>query len=66
MVDTAGDPSTLESQIQQLGKALDDSHFQMQQMENVIHSKTPAGPELDSSYRGYVSIRTLVILTHTW
>ena len=66
MVDTAGDPSTLESQIQQLGKALDDSHFQMQQMENIIHSKTPTGPELDSSYRGYVSIRTLVILTRTW
>ncbi|XP_022415225.1 nesprin-1 isoform X17 [Delphinapterus leucas] len=51
----SGDPSTLESQIQQLGKALDDSHFQMQQME-IIHSKTPAGPELDSSYRGYMKL----------
>lgn len=27
----------------------------MQQTEAVIRSKTPTGPELDSSYRGYVS-----------
>ncbi|NIG58959.1 nesprin-1-like [Pontoporia blainvillei] len=52
----SGDPSALESQIQQLGKALEDSHFQKQQMENIIHSKTPTGPELDSSYRGYMKL----------
>lgn len=56
MVDTAGDPSALESQIRQLDKALDDSRFQMQRTEDVIRSKTPTGPELDASYRGYVSI----------
>ena len=56
MVDAAGDPGALESQIRQLGKALDDSRFQMQQTENIIHSKTPTGPERDSGYRGYVSI----------
>ena len=50
MVDAAGDPGALESQIRQLGKALDDSRFQMQQTENIIHSKTPTGPELDSGY----------------
>lgn len=66
MVDTAGDPSALESQIQQLHKALDDSHFQMQQTENILRSKTPTGPELDSSYRGYVSIPPLPPLTFTW
>lgn len=56
MVDAVGDRGALESQIRQLGKALDDSHFQMQQTENIIHPKTPTGPELDSGYRGYVSI----------
>ena len=65
MVDAVGDRGALESQIQQLGKALDDSHFQMQQTEN-IHSKTLTGPELDSGYRGYVSIRAFLILTRTW
>lgn len=63
MVDTAGDPSSLESKIRQLDKALDDSRFRMQQTENIIRSKTPTGPELDSSYRGYVSILTFVIWT---
>lgn len=66
MVDNAGDPSALESQIRQLDKALDDSRFQMQQTENIIRSKTPTGPELDSSYRGYVSILTSGIRTSTW
>lgn len=66
MVDTAGDPSSLESKIRQLDKALDDSRFQMQQTENIIRSKTPTGPELDSSYRGYVSILTFTIWTSTW
>lgn len=65
MVDTVGDRGALESQIRQLGKALDDSHFQMQQTENIIHSKTPTGPELDSGYRGYVSIQAFLILTRT-
>ncbi|KAF6364671.1 hypothetical protein mRhiFer1_009806 [Rhinolophus ferrumequinum] len=53
---TSGDPSALESQIRQLDKALDDSRFQMQQTENIIRSKTPTGPELDSSYRGYMKL----------
>ncbi|XP_070652505.1 nesprin-1 isoform X4 [Bos indicus] len=53
---SSGDPGALESQIQQLGKALDDSRFQMQQTENIIHSKTPTGPELDSGYRGYMKL----------
>ncbi|XP_055981911.1 nesprin-1 isoform X7 [Sorex fumeus] len=53
---SAGDPSALESQIRQLGKALDESRFQMQQTEKVIRSKTPTGPELDSSYRGYMKL----------
>lgn len=56
----------MESQIRQLDKALDDSRFQMQQTENIIRSKTPTGPELDSSYRGYVSTLTSVIQTSTW
>ncbi|XP_068841653.1 nesprin-1-like isoform X2 [Capricornis sumatraensis] len=55
-VGLSGDPGALESQIRQLGKALDDSHFQMQQTENIIHSKTPTGPELDSGYRGYMKL----------
>lgn len=46
----------LESQIRQLDKALDTSRFHLQQTENVIRSRTPTGPELDSSYTGYVSI----------
>lgn len=66
VVDIAGAPSALESQIRQLDKALDESRFQMQQTENIIRSKTPTGPELDSSYRGYVSILTLVIPACTW
>lgn len=63
MVDPAGDPSALESQIRQLGKALDDSRLRMQQTEDIIRSKTPTGPELDASYRGYVSI---LMRTGTW
>ncbi|XP_036078730.1 nesprin-1 isoform X13 [Rousettus aegyptiacus] len=53
---TSGDPSSLESKIRQLDKALDDSRFRMQQTENIIRSKTPTGPELDSSYRGYMKL----------
>ncbi|XP_039707258.1 nesprin-1 isoform X7 [Pteropus medius] len=52
----SGDPSSLESKIRQLDKALDDSRFQMQQTENIIRSKTPTGPELDASYRGYMKL----------
>ena len=66
MVDTTGDPSALESHLRQLDKALDDSRFQMQQTEDVIRSRTPTGPELDTSYRGYVSILTLGIQTGSW
>ncbi|XP_053446480.1 nesprin-1 isoform X2 [Nycticebus coucang] len=53
---STGDHSTLESRIRQLGKALDDSRFQMQQTENIIRSKTPTGPELDTSYKGYMKL----------
>uniref|UniRef100_A0A8D1VMQ0 Nesprin-1/2 domain-containing protein n=1 Tax=Sus scrofa TaxID=9823 RepID=A0A8D1VMQ0_PIG len=53
---TSGDPSALESQIRQLGKALDDSHFPMLPAETALRSKTPPGPELDSSYRGYMKL----------
>lgn len=66
MVAPTADPSALESQIRQLDKALDDSRFQMQQTENIIRSKTPTGPELDSSYKGYVSLLSLVPLACTW
>lgn len=66
VVNTAGAPSALESQIRQLDRALDESRFQMQQTENIIRSKTPTGPELDSTYRGYVSILSLVIPACTW
>uniref|UniRef100_A0A8C9AA15 Spectrin repeat containing nuclear envelope protein 1 n=1 Tax=Prolemur simus TaxID=1328070 RepID=A0A8C9AA15_PROSS len=52
---TSGDHSALESHMRQLGKALDDSQFQMQQTENIIRSKTPTGPELDTSYKGYMT-----------
>uniref|UniRef100_A0A480VEC9 Nesprin-1 isoform X8 n=1 Tax=Sus scrofa TaxID=9823 RepID=A0A480VEC9_PIG len=53
---TSGDPSALESQIRQLGKALDDSRFPMLPAETALRSKTPPGPELDSSYRGYMKL----------
>ncbi|XP_049759928.1 nesprin-1 isoform X14 [Elephas maximus indicus] len=53
---TSGDHSALESRIRQLDKALDDSHFRMQQTENIIRSKTPTGPELDASYKGYMKL----------
>ncbi|XP_045400548.1 nesprin-1 isoform X2 [Lemur catta] len=53
---TSGDHSALESHMRQLGKALDDSRFQMQQTENIIRSKTPTGPELDTSYKGYMKL----------
>ncbi|XP_038195664.1 nesprin-1 isoform X2 [Arvicola amphibius] len=53
---TSGDPSSLESQMRQLDKALDDSRFQMQQTANILRSKTPTGPELDTSYKGYMKL----------
>ncbi|XP_062953062.1 nesprin-1 isoform X2 [Cynocephalus volans] len=53
---TSGDHSALESQLQQLDRALGDSRFQIQQTENIIRSKTPTGPELESSYRGYMKL----------
>ncbi|XP_045150652.1 nesprin-1 [Echinops telfairi] len=55
-VGLSGGHSGLESQIRQLDKALDDSHFRMQQTENIIRSKTPTGPELDASYKGYMRL----------
>ena len=51
-----GEPGALEAHIRQLDKALDISRFQIQQTENIIRSKTPTGPELDSSYKGYVRV----------
>ncbi|XP_044527655.1 nesprin-1 isoform X1 [Gracilinanus agilis] len=51
-----GEPGTLESHIRQLDKALDASRFQMQQTENIIRSKTPTGPELDATYKGYMKL----------
>ncbi|XP_077205606.1 nesprin-1 isoform X11 [Paroedura picta] len=51
-----GEPSSLEKHIRQLDKALDTSRFQIQQTENIIRSKTPTGPELDSSYKGYMKL----------
>ncbi|XP_026643176.1 nesprin-1 isoform X7 [Microtus ochrogaster] len=53
---TSGDPSSLESQMRQLDKALDDSRFQMQQTANILRSKTPTGPDLDTSYKGYMKL----------
>ncbi|XP_060128741.1 nesprin-1 isoform X4 [Zootoca vivipara] len=52
----AGEPCSLETHIRQLDKALDTSRFQIQQTENIIRSKTPTGPELDSSYKGYMKL----------
>lgn len=52
----AGEPGALEAHIRQLDKALDTSRFQIQQTENIIRSKTPTGPELDSTYKGYVRV----------
>ncbi|XP_041418661.1 nesprin-1 isoform X4 [Xenopus laevis] len=46
----------LETQIRHLDKALDTSRFHLQQTENVIRSRTPTGPELDSSYMGYMKL----------
>ncbi|KAG8444139.1 hypothetical protein GDO86_009355 [Hymenochirus boettgeri] len=51
-----GESSSLESQIRQLDKALDTGRFHLQQTENVIRSRTPTGPELDSSYVGYMKL----------
>lgn len=53
---TAGEHGQLETQIRQLDKALDTSRYHLQQTENVIRSKTPTGPELDSSYWGYMKL----------
>uniref|UniRef100_A0A8C0ZE65 KASH domain-containing protein n=1 Tax=Cyanistes caeruleus TaxID=156563 RepID=A0A8C0ZE65_CYACU len=52
----SGEPGALEAHIRQLDKALDTSRFQIQQTENIIRSKTPTGPELDSTYRGYMKL----------
>ncbi|XP_062346021.1 nesprin-1 isoform X2 [Cinclus cinclus] len=52
----SGEPGALEAHIRQLDKALDTSRFQIQQTENIIRSKTPTGPELDSTYKGYMKL----------
>ena len=54
LVFDTGEPGSLEAHIRQLDKALDTSRFQIQQTENIIRSKTPTGPELDATYKGYV------------
>ncbi|XP_076408948.1 nesprin-1 isoform X20 [Peromyscus maniculatus bairdii] len=53
---TSGDPSSLESQMRQLDKALGDGRFQIQQTANILRSKTPTGPDLDTSYKGYMKL----------
>ncbi|XP_053317344.1 nesprin-1 isoform X2 [Spea bombifrons] len=53
---TSAELSPLETQIQQFDKALDTSRFHLQLAENAIRSKTPTGPELDSSYMGYMKL----------
>ncbi|XP_075718991.1 nesprin-1 isoform X3 [Rhinoderma darwinii] len=53
---STGESGLLETQIRQLDKALDTSRFHLQQTENVIRSRTPTGPELDSSYTGYMKL----------
>nr|XP_033792800.1 nesprin-1 isoform X1 [Geotrypetes seraphini] len=53
---TSGEPGSLETHIRQLDKALDSSRFHLQQTENIIRSRTPTGPELDSSYKGYMNL----------
>lgn len=65
MVITTGDPTSLESQMRQLDKALDDSRFQIQQTANILRGKTPTGPDLGTSYKGYVSIPASMLLTET-
>ncbi|KAM4866179.1 nesprin-1 isoform 1-T1 [Thomomys bottae] len=55
-VGLSGDPSALESQIRQLDTALDDSRFRIRQAENTFRGKTPMGPELDTSYKGYMKL----------
>ncbi|XP_071997065.1 nesprin-1 isoform X14 [Engystomops pustulosus] len=51
-----GESSLFETQIHQLDEALGTSRFHLQQTENVIRSRTPTGPELDSSYTGYMKL----------
>lgn len=51
-----GESCFLETHIRHLDKALDTSRFHLQQTENVIRSRTPTGPELDSSYTGYMKL----------
>uniref|UniRef100_H3A7S5 KASH domain-containing protein n=1 Tax=Latimeria chalumnae TaxID=7897 RepID=H3A7S5_LATCH len=48
--------SSLEAHIRQLDRALDASHFHLQQTENIVRSRTPTGPELDDSYKGYMKL----------
>ncbi|XP_052606910.1 nesprin-1 isoform X17 [Peromyscus californicus insignis] len=55
-VGLSGDPSSLESQMRQLDKALGDGRFQIQQTANILRSKTPTGPDLDTSYKGYMKL----------
>ncbi|TSO25166.1 Nesprin-1 [Bagarius yarrelli] len=52
----SGEAASAETHFRQLAKALDTSHFHLQQTENIIRSRTPTGPELDASYMGYMRL----------
>ncbi|XP_076155328.1 nesprin-1 isoform X4 [Alosa pseudoharengus] len=51
-----GELGSLETHLRQLDRALDSSRFHLQQTENIIRSRTPTGPELDTSYMGYMRL----------
>ncbi|XP_073726049.1 nesprin-1 isoform X5 [Misgurnus anguillicaudatus] len=52
----SGDSGSLDTHIRQLDKALNTSRFHLQQTENIIRSRTPTGPELDTTYMGYMRL----------
>ncbi|XP_029114386.1 nesprin-1 isoform X5 [Scleropages formosus] len=52
----SSEAGSLETHIRRLGKALDTSRFHLQQTENIIRSRTPTGPELESTYMGYMRL----------
>uniref|UniRef100_A0A8C4WWA1 KASH domain-containing protein n=1 Tax=Eptatretus burgeri TaxID=7764 RepID=A0A8C4WWA1_EPTBU len=47
---------TLENRVRQLGQALMESRLQLQRTERAVRSRTPTGPELDSTYSGYTKL----------
>ncbi|XP_041710587.2 nesprin-1 isoform X1 [Coregonus clupeaformis] len=52
----SGEGGTLDTHILQLDRVLDTSRLHLQQTENIIRSRTPTGPELDTSYMGYMRL----------